>query len=185
MFATLACAASNASPSQGSSCLGTLGSHSALHIQVQGQETEANSWLCAGGAWRSLQQMNHHGLIFNSRLLLPSSISASSSSLHTTLPLPLSITPPPPDLQGHPGVLELPSTPSLTRPQRKICVFVWDGAEYRMRRCWVVPHGLKGYSYLSRRAKGAQCPRPVMVKDDGVLALSNEPSMEMPATNYP
>lgn len=32
---------------------------------------------------------------------------------------------------------------------------------------------------------GAQCPRPVIVKDEGVLALSNEPSVEMPATNDP
>lgn len=32
---------------------------------------------------------------------------------------------------------------------------------------------------------GAQCPRPVTVKDEGVLALSNEPSVEMPATNDP
>lgn len=36
-------------------------------------------------------------------------------------------------IQGLSGVLELPSTPSLTRPQRKICVFVWDGAEYTRR----------------------------------------------------
>lgn len=64
------------SPSQGSSCLGTLGSSPAFHIQVQGQETGANSWRYAEGAWRLPQQMNHHGLIFNSRLLLPSSISS-------------------------------------------------------------------------------------------------------------
>lgn len=32
---------------------------------------------------------------------------------------------------------------------------------------------------------GAQCPRPVTVKDEGVLALSNEPSVKMPATNDP
>lgn len=69
--------------SQGSSCLGTLGSSPAFHIQVQDHEAGANSWRCAEGAWRLPQQMNHHGLIFNSRLLLPSSISPSSPSLHT------------------------------------------------------------------------------------------------------
>ena len=76
------------SPSQRGSCLGTLGSSPAFHIQVQGQETRANSWRCAEGAWRLPQQMNHHRLIFNSRLLLPSSISASFLPLHTTFPPP-------------------------------------------------------------------------------------------------
>lgn len=83
------------SASQGNSCLGTLGSSPAFHIQVQGQETGANSWRCAEGAWRLPQQMNHHGLIFNSRLLLPSSISLSSPSIHTIFLLSLSITPSP------------------------------------------------------------------------------------------
>ncbi|TWW78394.1 hypothetical protein D4764_11G0005150 [Takifugu flavidus] len=75
----------NFSSSQGSWCQGTLGSSPAFHIQVQGQETGANSWRCAEGAWRLPQQMNHHGLIFNSRLLLPSSISLPPSSFHLSL----------------------------------------------------------------------------------------------------
>lgn len=83
------------SPSQGCSWLGTLGSSPGFHIQVQGQEAGANSWRCAEGAWRLLQQMNHHGLIFNSRFLLPSSISPSSPSHLTTFLLPPSISPSP------------------------------------------------------------------------------------------
>lgn len=83
------------SPSQGCSWLGTLGSSPGFHIQVQGQEAGANSWWCAEGAWRLLQQMNHHGLIFNSRFLLPSSISPSSPSHLTTFLLPPSISPSP------------------------------------------------------------------------------------------
>lgn len=83
------------SSSQRSSCLGTLGSSPAFHIQVQHHEAEANSWRCAEGAWRLPQQMNHHGLIFNSRLLLPSSISPSSPLFHTAFFLHLFITPSP------------------------------------------------------------------------------------------
>lgn len=77
-------------PSQGSSC---LGSSPAIHIQFQGQETGANSWRYAEGVWRLPQQMNHHGLIFNSRLLLPSSISRCPPSHLTTFLLPPSISP--------------------------------------------------------------------------------------------
>lgn len=77
------------SPCQRVSCLGTPGRSPAFHIQVRGQETGANSWRCAEGAWRLPQQMNHHRLIFNSRLLLPSSISASFLFLYTTFSLRL------------------------------------------------------------------------------------------------
>lgn len=77
------------SSSQRFSCLGTLGSSPGFHIQGQGQQTGANSWRCAEGAWRLPLQMNHHRLIFNFRLLLPSSISASFCPVHTLFSLSL------------------------------------------------------------------------------------------------
>lgn len=83
------------SSSQGGSCPDTPVSHPTLPqpftSRSGARRRGANSWRCAEGAWRLPQQMNHRRLIFNSRLLLPSSISASSSCFTPSPPLSLSI----------------------------------------------------------------------------------------------
>lgn len=88
-----------------------------------------------------------------------------------------------------------PASPCLIHTQWQQPAFVggfWHQCVTLEIWTWSLPRpGVKAISstpppvnYWSS-VTGAQCPRPVMVKDEGVLALSNEPSVEMPATNDP